>query len=97
MPLTSEALSVQDVDVPGGQTPHYSTMDTKILVDDVPPFKRDEVFIKSYLSDMMNVSCNVKQYGKQFLASFNQPIGIKFCHTLCHYHDYFMCDITLVL
>ena len=66
------------VDVPSGLTPRSSNEDiiSKVLVADVPRSKRDEVFLKSYLFDLTNVFCSLKQYGEQFLASFVQPIGI---------------------
>ena len=48
---------------------------TKVYVDDVPPPKRDATLIKYYLSSLMSRDCEVQQYGKTFLATFQQQIG----------------------
>jgi len=49
--------------------------ETKLLVENVPPAKRNESFITSYLHKLTNASCHVKQYGEKFLATFNKAIG----------------------
>ena len=49
--------------------------ETKILVENVPPAQRNDFFITSYLYKLTNAKCLVKQYGENFLATFNEAIG----------------------
>lgn len=48
---------------------------TRVLVTNIPPQKRDELSVKSYLSMLMLMKCSVKQYKDLFMATFAQPIG----------------------
>ena len=46
-----------------------------MLIDDVPPMKREAAQIEAYMATLMNVPCSVKQYGKRFKATFEGTIG----------------------
>ena len=50
---------------------------TKVLVQDVPSQLRDCILLKYYLSGMIGVDCDVRQYqkGKSLLATFCRTIG----------------------
>lgn len=59
---------------------------TKVQVDDIPPhLRKDSSLIKYYLMSLTSVDCHVKQYGRSFLATFCQPIGI-YNNNVCTVH-----------
>jgi hypothetical protein len=65
-------IQVQDLDE-SCDLPAPTT--TRIRVDDIPPSERNTSLIKYYLCSLMSCECEVKQYGKTFLATFGKQIG----------------------
>ena len=56
---------------------------TKISIEDVPSSKMDITVIKYYLFGLTLMECDVKQYGRTFLATFQKPIGKGLSHDIC--------------
>lgn len=69
-------MQIQDLDING---PGVSNSPTKICIEDIPQSKRDMSLIRYYLHSLVSQDCEVKAYGKTFLATFQQPIGEQFC------------------
>lgn len=73
----NDDMQIQDLE--GPCDPSFSTdSPSKVCIEDVPLSKRDTSLIKYYLSSLTSLDCDVKQYGKSFLATFQQPIGTYF-------------------
>lgn len=75
---TATRVEVQDLE---SLSSAFSSSDsppvTKITIEDVPTSRRDASLIKYYLLQfgLTTLDCNVVQYGKTFLVTFQEPIG----------------------
>jgi len=47
----------------------------KVLIEDIPLNHRDVTSLETYVSGLVKLSCSVKQYGKRFVATFQNEIG----------------------
>lgn len=71
-------MQIQDLDDPYNASylaAHVSDSPTKVCIEDIPQCKRSTSLIRYYLQSLVFQDCEVKAYGKTFLATFHQPIG----------------------
>ena len=76
---SDEHMPVQDIDTSYNHTKEVqlesTSHSTRVHIDDVPPHKRERSLIELYMKSLAFTECTVKQYGKSFMATFQQPIG----------------------